>query len=148
MPTVTIIRTNAAYGFTATDADGQVIRMDTSPEGDGHQTGVRPMQTLLMALGGCSGIDVVSILQKQRQSLQMLEIQITGEREPEGLPALWKMIHMRFRMGGDLVTQKARHAVQLSVEKYCSVAETLRRAGCVITWEVDIREASVPEPTI
>jgi putative redox protein len=148
MPTVTITRTQPDYGFTATDADGQVIRMDTSPENGGQQFGVRPMQALLMALGGCSGIDVVSILQKQRQSLQLLEIQITGEREPDVIPALWKTVHMRFRMGGALVPQKARHAVQLSVEKYCSVAETLRRAGCVITWEVDIPEVSVPEPTI
>lgn len=148
MPTVTITRTQPDYGFTATDADGQVIQMDTSPEAGGQLYGIRPMQGLLMALGGCSGIDVVSILQKQRQSLETLEIQITGEREPDVIPALWKTVHMRFRMGGALVAAKARKAAQLSVEKYCSVAETLRRAGCTITWEVEIPEASVPEPTI
>jgi putative redox protein len=93
------------------------------------------MQSLLMALGGCSGIDVVSILNKQRQAFTTLQIRVSGEREQGRPPALWKQAHMQFFIPGvDLA--KAEHAAKLSIEKYCSVAETLRRAGCVITWEV------------
>lgn len=137
MVTVTITRTQPDYGFEATDQAGQVIKMDTSPDGGGQDYGVRPMQALLMALGGCSGIDIVSILKKQRQPLRELSIRISGEREQDKIPALWKTVHMQFILSGP-DADKAQHAAKLSVEKYCSVAETLRLAGCTITWDVQL----------
>lgn len=137
MVTVTIKRTQPEYGFEATDEAGQVTRMDTSPDGGGRDYGVRPMQSLLMALGGCSGIDIVSILKKQRQPLHELSIRISGEREQDKVPALWKTVHMQFILSGP-DAEKAQYAARLSVEKYCSVAETLRRAGCTITWDVQL----------
>jgi putative redox protein len=66
MVTIDIIRQSGDFGFEATDAMGHTIRMDSSPESGGENYGVRPMQVMLMGLGGCSGIDVVSILKKQR----------------------------------------------------------------------------------
>jgi putative redox protein len=135
MATVIITHIPGSYHFEASDEAGLSIHMDSTAAHGGQELGVSPMQSMLMALGGCSGIDVVSILTKQRQPLSELEIRVSGEREADEVPALWKQAHVQFLMpGADLA--KAEHAVRLSIEKYCSVAETLRRAGCVITWEV------------
>lgn len=133
---VTISRVSGDFGFEAVDSTGSRITMDTSDDHGGTNFGVRPMQNLLISLGGCSGIDVVSILKKQRQEFTTLQIEVAGEREHGALPALWVTAHMSFRFEGPLDGLKAVHAAKLSVEKYCSVAETLRRAGCAITWEV------------
>ncbi len=138
MATVVIKRTNAEYGFTATDDAGNTIRMDAATAEGSPSYGIRPMQGLLISLGGCSGIDIVSILKKQRQQLTNLTIEVHGEREQDMVPALWKSVHMRFVMEGNILPEKAEHAAKLSVEKYCSVAETLRRAGCTITWEIHL----------
>jgi putative redox protein len=138
MPSILISLTQPDFGLTASDKSGNTITMDTSHENGGRDFGIRPMQGLLMSLGGCSGIDVISILKKQRQHLKSLHIEISGEREQNKVPALWKYVHLHFIIGGDVSAEKASLAVRLSIENYCSVAETLRRAGCGITWEVSI----------
>jgi putative redox protein len=124
------------YGFEASDAYGNKITMDTSPDNGGNNFGVRPMQVLLMGLGGCSGIDMVSILKKQRQQIDYFNMKIEAEREQGREPALWVKAHIIFELRGNIDADKARRAAQLSIEKYCSVAETLRRGGCIITYEV------------
>jgi putative redox protein len=138
MVTIDIIRQSGDFGFEATDAKGHVIRMDTSPETGGINYGVRPMQVLLMGLGGCSGIDVVSILKKQRQEINHFSMHIEAEREIGKEPNLWKSARIIFTMGGNIDEDKANRAAQLSMEKYCSVAETLRLAGTEISWEVKL----------
>ncbi|MDP4255995.1 MAG: OsmC family protein, partial [Bacteroidota bacterium] len=82
-------RVHGDFGFEATDADGHTVRIDTSPETGGDHFGVRPMQMLLMGLGGCSGIDIVSILKKQRQPVEGFRMHIEGEREKGKEPSLW-----------------------------------------------------------
>jgi putative redox protein len=86
---------------------------------------------------------VVSILKKQRQPLSDLLIKVDGERQKGVEPALWEKVHLLFQISGDVEPGKAARAVQLSIEKYCSVAETLRRAGAVISWEVMVNETIV-----
>jgi len=85
----------------------------------------------------------VSILKKQRQPLSDLLIKVDGERQKGVEPALWEKVHLLFQISGDVDPSKAARAVQLSIEKYCSVAETLRRAGAVISWEVMVNETNV-----
>src|SRR5688572_23706098 len=138
MVAIEINRVSGEYGFEATDAQGNTVRLDNSPDSGGHNFGVRPMQALLIGLGSCSGIDVISILKKQRQDLQGYSMVIEGEREKVQDFSLWKTVHMTFNLTGNIDPDKAFKACQLSVEKYCSVAETLRRAGCTITWEVNV----------
>lgn len=138
MPRIEVTRTGGSYGFTATDENGLSVRMDNSLAGGGTGYGVSPMQDLLMALGGCSGIDIVSILEKQRQPMTTLSLIIDGTRELDKVPALWETVHVRFKIGGAVSRDRAEHAARLSIEKYCSVAETLRRAGCTITWDVEL----------
>ncbi len=141
---VKVTRVSGDYGFEAEDSSGSRLTMDTSPDHGGTNFGVRPMQNLLISLAGCSGIDVVGILKKQRQEYSALRIIVDGEREQGALPALWVSAHMTFEFEGTLDGAKAVHAAKLSVEKYCSVAETLRRAGCTITWDVVINGESIP----
>ena len=131
-------RAEGDYGFEAKDANGHTVHMDTSPEGGGVNFGVRPMQMLLMGLGGCSGIDIVSILKKQRQQVDGFHMTVEGEREAGVEPSLWKEIKLIFQIKGNIDIDKAKKACQLSMDKYCSVAETLRRAGTKISWEVEI----------
>ncbi len=132
-------RAGGDFGFEAKDAKGHTIRMDTSPDNGGINFGVRPMQVLLMGLGGCSGIDIVSILKKQRQVVEGFSMRIEGDRFADKVPSLWQKIHIVFELKGNIDPEKARKACELSVEKYCSVAETLRGAGTAITWEVNVR---------
>ena len=138
MVKVELERVNGAFGFEAKDANGHTIKIDTSPETGGTNFGVRPMQMLLMGLGGCSGIDIVSILKKQRQQIAGFKISIEGEREKGKEPSLWEDITIVFELKGDVDPAKARRACELSMEKYCSVAETLRKAGCTLKWDMKI----------
>lgn len=135
--------TDPDYGITVTDAKGHTIKIDIPVEQGGNGDGFRPMQTMLAALCGCSSVDVVSILKKQRQQLDDLVIKVDGERQHGVEPSLWEKIHLLFQLKGEVEPAKAVRAVQLSMEKYCSVAETLRRAGATITWEVMINETIV-----
>jgi putative redox protein len=133
-------RTIGDYGFEAKDAAGHVIVLDSSSETGGKDAGIRPMQGLLMSLGACSAIDIVSILKKQKQQIEAFKIIIEGEREQGKLPSLWKKINVQFQLSGNIEPEKAMKACTLSIEKYCSVAETLRRAGAEIVWEVEVSE--------
>jgi putative redox protein len=138
MVKVELERVNGAFGFEAKDAGGHTVKIDTSPETGGENFGVRPMQLLLMGLGGCSGIDILSILKKQRQNVTGFRMRIEGEREPGKDPSLWKNIDVVFELKGDVDPDKAEKAVALSMEKYCSVSETLKRAGATLNWKVVI----------
>lgn len=138
MVKVELERVNGAFGFEARDANGHMVKIDTSPETGGENFGVRPMQLLLMGLGGCSGIDILSILKKQRQQVTDFRMRIEGEREPGKDPSLWKNLELVFELKGEVDRDKAEKAVALSLEKYCSVSETLKRAGATLNWKVVI----------
>ena len=133
-------RANGDFGFEAFDEHGHSVRMDTSPETGGQNFGVRPMQMLLMGLGGCSGIDIISILKKQRQTVEGFRMLIDGEREKGVEPSLWTDIKVIFELKGKIDPEKARRACALSMEKYCSVAATLRKAGCLLEWDLVVVE--------
>ena len=138
MINIELNRVQGDFGFEARDANGHMVRMDSSPESGGENFGVRPMQMLLMGLGGCSGIDIVSILKKQRQQIDGFKMHIEGEREPGKEPSLWKTANIIFELTGKIDIEKAKRACELSMDKYCSVAATLKGAGCEIKWEVRV----------
>ncbi|MEO5998422.1 MAG: OsmC family protein [Chitinophagaceae bacterium] len=135
---VEVDRVHGEFGFEAKDANGHTIKIDTSPETGGENFGVRPMQLLLMGLGGCSGIDIVSILKKQRQPIEGFHMSIQGDREAGVEPSLWQDVTIIFELKGDIDPAKARRACELSMEKYCSVAQTLRKAGCELKWDIKV----------
>jgi putative redox protein len=138
MAKIILKRTDNDYQFQTLDETGQVMTMDIPADQGGHGNGVRPMQALLSALGGCSGVDVVMILNKQKETIEHYEMEIIGERALGKEPALWETVHVVFKLKGSMTKEKAEKACALSIDKYCSVAATLRAAGAVITWEVVI----------
>jgi len=140
MAHIQLDRLSGDFGFEAKDAGGHTVRMDSSPETGGIDFGVRPMQMLLMGLGGCSGIDIISILNKQRQKVTGFSMSIDGEREKSKEPALWENVHVIIDLKGELDPDKAKKACELSMDKYCSVAATLRKGGTTITWEVKVND--------
>ena len=140
MITVELERVQNDYGFEATDAYGHTVRMDTSPESGGHNFGVRPMQMLLMGLAGCSAIDVISILKKQRQDVKDYKMVVKGEREAGKEPSLWQDIEVEFHIYGEVDEDKAKRAAELSIDKYCSVAATLKQAGTKVKWTVFVHQ--------
>lgn len=137
---VELERVNDAFGFEARDANGHVVKIDTSPETGGTNFGVRPMQLLLMGLGGCSGIDILSILKKQRQQVTGFNIRIEGEREAGVDPSLWTEVNVVFEIRGSVDPDKAEKACALSIDKYCSVAKTLVKSGTEIKWRVEVEK--------
>ena len=135
MVQIELNRFDEGIGFEATDTNGHSIKMDGAVDNGGNNSGVRPMQALLMALGGCSGIDVVTILKKQKQEITDFKMSIEAERETGKEPALWKYVHITFKLKGSLDIDKVNRACALSMDKYCSVAATLRAAGCTVEWK-------------
>ncbi|HET90149.1 MAG TPA: OsmC family peroxiredoxin [Chloroflexi bacterium] len=121
--------------FVGTDNTKHSVVMSSQDEENG--TGMSPSQLLMVALGGCTGYDVVEILQKKRQRLTGLEITITGDQEVDP-PWTYRKIHIHYDLRGrDLDEKAVRKAIQLSEEKYCSVVATLREAA-EITYDYTI----------
>ena len=122
------------HTFLGTDVNGKAALMT----GGGDGPGVSPMQMLILGLGGCSMVDVVNILQKQRQPLAGVEIELDAKRAEE-LPRPWETIHMHYIVTGEgLDPHKVERAINLSVEKYCGAHATL--AGVAkITHDFEIR---------
>jgi putative redox protein len=134
-------RLNDAFHFEASNEQGNKVHMDASPDIGGTDQGMRPMQMLLAAMGGCSAIDVINILKKQKQNLKDIKVTVTGEREKDAIPSLYTEVHAHFRLFGDIDKEKALKAVNLSIEKYCSVSKTLE-AKAKITYSVEVIPAS------
>jgi putative redox protein len=135
---INLKRVAGDFGFEAVDDSGHVLKMDTSVQSGGVDFGIRPMQVLLMGMGGCSGIDIVMILQKQRQQIVDFSMKIEGEREAGKEPSLWENVKIVFELTGTIDLDKAQRACDLSMNKYCSVAETLRKGGTHLSWEVRV----------
>jgi putative redox protein len=125
----------APMQFAAETEGGLRLVMDSSP-GDGREgAGPSPMQTVLGALAGCTGMDVVSILTKMRVPLERMTIDVEAERAAEH-PRVFTKIHLRYEFGGAGVTREpVEKAVTLSLERYCSVTAMLRKSA-EITHEI------------
>jgi putative redox protein len=143
MALIEAILADDKFGMDIHDADGHVMRMDIPVEQGGSGSGFRPMQSLLAALCGCSSVDIISILKKQRQELTGLKIEADGSREEGKEPSLWKEIQIDFKLEGEVEASKAKRAVDLSLEKYCSVAETLRKAGATINYTIYLNGSKI-----
>ncbi|MES2732555.1 MAG: OsmC family protein [Bacteroidota bacterium] len=136
---IEVSRQNDAYHFQATNEDGATLDMDASPELGGKNLGMRPMQVLLAGLGGCSSIDVINILNKQKQPLKDLRVIVDGERAKDQVPALFTDVHVHFMLTGELDEDKVKKAIELSMDKYCSVAKTLEKTA-KITYSFEIKK--------
>ncbi|HXF82383.1 MAG TPA: OsmC family protein [bacterium] len=122
-----------------------VVAMDARADAGGEGSAPTPMETLLIALAGCTGMDVVGILEKMRAPLRQLTVRVSGERA-DLHPKVFTRIHVRYEASGPgLTSEQVQRAVRLSQEKYCSVAAMLRPA-VPLTYEVVLRPAGDAEP--
>ncbi len=123
---VKLVQTGPAK-FVASNAAGATGVIDGPADMGGENAGLRPMETLLAALAGCSSMDVILIMKKQRQKLERLEVEVDGERA-DTVPAVFTKIHLRFKGYGPIDLKRFQKAVELSIEKYCSVSKMLQPA--------------------
>jgi putative redox protein len=115
--------------FIGIDSTNHSVVLSTPDEG----IGIKPSELLLIAVASCSAVDVVDILAKKRMPLTYLEISASGEQDPTP-PWTYRKIHLHFRVGGANLTPKAvAQAIELSEEKYCSVAATVRATAPITT---------------
>jgi len=119
--------------FSATSPSGHAMVIDADRT---TNAAAGPMELLLLALGSCTAVDVVSILAKKRQKLSSLEVACSGERATEP-PTVWTKLEIVYRLRGVLDEAAVKHAIELSEEKYCSVAAMLRKTA-TITWRYEI----------
>jgi putative redox protein len=122
--------------FVAQSPSGHLSTLDSDRSSNGAPG---PMELLLMALGACTATDVVSILAKKRQRLESLEVTVSGERAQEP-PKVWTKLEIVYKLRGQLEEQAVKHAIDLSEEKYCSVAAMLRKTAS-ITFRFEINAA-------
>ncbi len=117
--------------FLGTASSGHALVMDGDPGVGGNNTAPRPMELLLLGLGGCSGMDVVSILRKKRQDITGLEITIKG-KQADRYPKKFTEIDLEFVVKGKHVSEEAvKRSIELSINKYCSVKATLEGSATV-----------------
>lgn len=136
---VELKRVNKASNYEASAPSTAIkVNIDGSPAIGGKELGVRPMELVLMALGSCSVFDLVSILEKQRQKVDDVDIEVTGNRR-DTVPNVFTDIHIKFLLSGkDIDLAKAEKAAELAVKKYCSVHDMLAAGGIDITYEIVI----------
>lgn len=118
--------------FIGIDSTGHSTVISSPSDG----VGIKPSDLLLISLASCSAYDVVNILEKKRQKLDRLSVEVTGQQNPEP-PWAFTHIHLVYRLRGDLTEEAVRKAIELSEDKYCSVAATLQGA-VELTWDVEI----------
>ncbi len=126
---VEIHRINDAVHLEATNEQGIKVQMDGSPEIGGKDLGARPMQMILMGLGGCTSMDVLSILHKMRENVEDYHVIVDGERDTNQIPSVFNKIHIHYTLKGNLSTTNVEKAIKLSMEKYCSVSKMLEKTA-------------------
>lgn len=128
---INLERTNNDYLFKATNDNGHSILMDNKSKEEGVVQGVSPMETLLMGLAGCSSIDIISILNKQKLNPNVLKMEVEGFRKADAVPALFHTITIIIYLEGNLPPEKVKRAATLSFDKYCSVSKTLEPTASI-----------------
>jgi putative redox protein len=137
---VNLQRSGDGFAFDVTNAEGNKMEIDTTLANGGQGKGFSPMQLLLVAVGGCSAIDMVHILKKQRQDIVSFSVEVDGEREKVEDYSVWKTITIHYKLKGTIDVEKALRAAKLSHEKYCSVSKALEHSS-QINFKVSVENA-------
>lgn len=141
---IIIKKQESYYHMLASNEDGNTLAMDGSTEIGGEGKGMRPMQLLLSAVGGCSSIDVLLMLKKQKQRVESFEVEVEGDLEKVEEHKIFKTIVIHFKITGDVDMEKAEKAVRLSLEKYCSVSKILEPTAN-ISYKLSVNQFTIKE---
>jgi putative redox protein len=126
--------------FLGESGSGHSVVMDGAPDQGGRNMGARPMEMILMGLGGCASFDVMTMLQKGRQQVLDCRVEIAAQRV-DAVPAVFSSIHLEFVVtGSNLKESQVKRAVELSAEKYCSASIMLEAAGVEISHSYTIEK--------
>ncbi len=128
---IKLIRKSGRFNFEAENESGKIVELDAKLAIGGEGRGFRPMEMLLIGLGGCSGIDVVNMLTKQKEPLLDIKIKINATRKDEEMPPIFDVINIHFELYGELNEQKVERALNLTFDKYCSVSNILGRSATI-----------------
>lgn len=128
-------KNEAVYFEGSSELSNIKVHIDGAESIGGEGKGVRPMELVLMALGSCSVFDLSSILKKQRQTPEDLQVEVEGKRRDE-VPNIFTHIHLTFILKGQLDENKVQKAAELAVKKYCSVHDMLAAGGVEITYSL------------
>lgn len=131
--------------FAAETGTGYTLILDASTENGGQDKGPRPTELVLAGLGGCTGMDVVSILRKMRQQWDRFEITMQTVSRQEH-PRVFASIDLVYRIWGAVAPEKFHRAVMLSAEQYCPVSAMLKAGGVTITWRCEVNGSAVGQP--
>jgi len=135
---INLIRKSGKFNFEAENESGFTVELDAKVAIGGEGKGFRPMEMLLVGLGGCSGIDMVNVLTKQKEPLDDIKIAINATRKDEEMPPIFDEINIHFDLYGNLSTAKVERALALTFEKYCSVSNILGRSAKIkFTYEIN-----------
>ena len=143
---ISLKRIDDAFNFEAVNEDGKTVLIDAAEKIGGRNRGVRPMQMMLMGAAGCAAIDIVSILKKQKQEITGFDIEADGEREipaHAGEAAVFNEVKIHFKLNGKIDPEKAKRAVELSMEKYCSASKILKLSGAKVEYKTSVNDQSV-----
>ncbi|MCF8261713.1 MAG: OsmC family protein [Melioribacteraceae bacterium] len=133
---VELKRVDKNFHFEASGVSNVKVNIDGAESIGGSNSGARPMELILMGLGGCSAIDILSILRKQKIEPTSFEIEINAVRR-EKIPSIFTKIEVVYKVTGEVDESKLKRAIDLSVEKYCSVSEILNKtADITYTYEI------------
>ena len=122
---ISLERINKDYLFEVSNSDGKSVLLDNKSKSFGEIQGISPMELLLMGIAGCSSIDIVAILDKQKINPSSLKMDVKGHRHENQVPALFYQIDINIYLEGNFSPEKAKRAARLSFDKYCSVSKTL-----------------------
>lgn len=134
------VKYNKKMSFIGKNESGHITKFDTSSDG-GDYNDATPMEILLEAAAACSGLDVVSILNKRQKTITEFNIEVNGEKRDEH-PKIYTSVFMKYTMiSPDVNESELERAISLSHEKYCSVSATLKGAGAKINYEFEIKKS-------
>jgi len=128
---INLVRKSGKFNFEAENTSGFTVELDAKKEIGGEGKGFRPMEMLLIGLGGCSGIDMVNVLTKQKEPLEDIKIAIKATRKDEEMPPIFDVIDIHFNLYGELNAQKVERALNMTFDKYCSVSNILGRSATI-----------------
>jgi len=138
---VALKRVDSDFHFEASGGSSVAVHIDASEAAGGHNLGARPMELVLMGLGSCSAIDIISILKKQQQQIDDFQISIDATRRDDETPAIFKEVTVTYNVKGNIDETKLKKAIDLSVTKYCSVSKILEMSSAKLQFTYNLNKS-------